>query len=88
MVDYYYLIIGGIAATVAVGFLYAVYKRLTSTGQSSGPPSPAIPKGPVALDKDKKIPLKLISKQIVSHDTRRFRFALQTDKHVLGLPVG
>ena len=26
--------------------------------------------------------------QIVSHDTRRFRFALQSPEHVLGLPVG
>lgn len=26
--------------------------------------------------------------QIVSHDTRRFRFALPTNSHILGLPIG
>lgn len=43
---------------------------------------------PIALDSKKKIPFKLIEKQIVSHDTRRFRFTLQSAEHVLGLPVG
>ena len=42
----------------------------------------------IALDPTKKIPFKLIEKEEVSHDTRRFRFALQTPEHVLGLPVG
>lgn len=28
------------------------------------------------------------SLQIVSHDTRRFRFALPSPQHILGLPVG
>jgi cytochrome-b5 reductase len=32
--------------------------------------------------------LPLIEKEMLSHDTRRFRFALPTEKHVLGLPVG
>ena len=26
--------------------------------------------------------------QIVSHDTRKFRFALPSPEHVLGLPIG
>jgi len=40
--------------------------------------------------KDPKVKyrLKLTEKQIVSHDTRRFRFALPSFEHVLGLPVG
>lgn len=42
----------------------------------------------VALDSKKKLPFKLIEKHIVSHDTRRFRFALQSPEHILGLPVG
>lgn len=42
----------------------------------------------VALNPKKRIPFKLVEKEILSHDTRRFRFALQSDKHVLGLPVG
>ncbi|KAF1317752.1 Nadh-cytochrome b5 reductase, partial [Globisporangium splendens] len=32
--------------------------------------------------------LPLIEKESLSHDTRRFRFALPSEKHVLGLPVG
>jgi len=43
---------------------------------------------PIALDSKQKIPFKLIEKESISHDTRRFRFALQSPKHVLGLPIG
>lgn len=32
--------------------------------------------------------LVLIEKEILSHDTRRFRFALPSKHHILGLPVG
>uniref|UniRef100_A0A3Q1JRZ5 NADH-cytochrome b5 reductase n=1 Tax=Anabas testudineus TaxID=64144 RepID=A0A3Q1JRZ5_ANATE len=39
-------------------------------------------------DPNVKYALRLIDKQIVSHDTRRFRFALPSPDHVLGLPVG
>ncbi|XP_044041954.1 NADH-cytochrome b5 reductase 3 [Siniperca chuatsi] len=35
-----------------------------------------------------KYALRLLDKQIVSHDTRKFRFALPSPDHVLGLPVG
>ncbi|XP_031563885.1 NADH-cytochrome b5 reductase 3-like [Actinia tenebrosa] len=42
----------------------------------------------IALDSQKKIPFELIAKEIVSHDTRRFKFALQSPDHILGLPVG
>uniref|UniRef100_G3TE03 NADH-cytochrome b5 reductase n=1 Tax=Loxodonta africana TaxID=9785 RepID=G3TE03_LOXAF len=37
---------------------------------------------------DIKYPLRLVDKEIVSHDTRRFRFALPTPQHILGLPIG
>uniref|UniRef100_A0A7N5P059 NADH-cytochrome b5 reductase n=1 Tax=Ailuropoda melanoleuca TaxID=9646 RepID=A0A7N5P059_AILME len=37
---------------------------------------------------DIKYPLRLIDKEVISHDTRRFRFALPSPQHVLGLPVG
>mmetsp|Transcript_14041 Transcript_14041/g.34307 ORF Transcript_14041/g.34307 Transcript_14041/m.34307 type:complete len:869 (+) Transcript_14041:220-2826(+) len=54
--------------------------------------APATPKvgepAPVALDPKKKIKVTLVKKEELSHDTRRFRFALQSDKHVLGLPCG
>ncbi|XP_029018811.1 NADH-cytochrome b5 reductase 3 [Betta splendens] len=39
-------------------------------------------------DPSVKYALRLIDKQIVSHDTRRFRFALPSAAHVLGLPIG
>ncbi|XP_057332663.1 NADH-cytochrome b5 reductase 3 isoform X1 [Microplitis mediator] len=35
-----------------------------------------------------KYKLPLIEKEVISHDTRRFRFALPTSQHVLGLPIG
>ncbi|XP_078423828.1 NADH-cytochrome b5 reductase 3 [Cetorhinus maximus] len=44
---------------------------------------------PITLeDPNIKYPLRLIDKEVVSHDTRRFRFALPSPEHVLGLPIG
>jgi len=40
------------------------------------------------VDPNVKYALKLIEREEISHDTRRFRFALPSDKHVLGLPTG
>ncbi|RVX22523.1 Nitrate reductase [Vitis vinifera] len=42
----------------------------------------------VALVPREKIPCKLVSKDSISHDVRRFRFALPSEDQVLGLPVG
>jgi len=42
----------------------------------------------IALNPEVYIPFKLIDKEILTHDTRRFRFALQSENHVLGLPIG
>ena len=43
----------------------------------------------VALeDPQKTISVRLIRKDRVSHDTRRFRFALSSFEHTLGLPIG
>ena len=39
-------------------------------------------------DPNTKYPLKLMEKEVLSHDTRRFRFELPSDQHILGLPVG
>ncbi|NXS10882.1 NB5R3 reductase, partial [Neodrepanis coruscans] len=47
-------------------------------------PRPAI----TLKDPDVKYALRLIDKEEVSHDTRRFRFALPSMEHVLGLPIG
>lgn len=35
-----------------------------------------------------KYPLKLIEREVLSHDSRRFRFELPTPEHILGLPIG
>jgi len=43
---------------------------------------------PTLEDPNTKYPLKLIKKQVISHDTRRFVFELPSKKHYLGLPVG
>uniref|UniRef100_A0A4W3JDY0 NADH-cytochrome b5 reductase n=1 Tax=Callorhinchus milii TaxID=7868 RepID=A0A4W3JDY0_CALMI len=40
------------------------------------------------IDPNEKYLLRLIDKEVVSHDTRRFRFALPSPKHILGLPIG
>jgi nitrate reductase (NAD(P)H) len=41
----------------------------------------------VALDPKKKITVVLQSIEKLSHDTRRFRFALASPQHRFGLPV-
>jgi len=71
------LIIAGTVA-VSVGILTYLWKRWVSGDKLTK----------IALNPQQKIPFKLIEKHIISHDTRRFRFALQTPEHVLGLPVG
>uniref|UniRef100_A0A6M2DE83 NADH-cytochrome b5 reductase n=1 Tax=Xenopsylla cheopis TaxID=163159 RepID=A0A6M2DE83_XENCH len=40
------------------------------------------------LDPNTKYALPLIEKEEISHDTRRYRFGLPSNDHVLGLPVG
>lgn len=46
-------------------------------------------KAPVTLkDSSIKYPLQLVDKESLSHDTRRFRFKLPSQDHILGLPVG
>lgn len=42
----------------------------------------------VALNPKKKIPFELVEKIELSHNTRLFRFALQSPRHRLGLPIG
>lgn len=39
-------------------------------------------------DPNEKYMLPLIEKEEISHDTRRYRFGLPSEEHVLGLPVG
>ncbi|KAL9929525.1 NADH-cytochrome b5 reductase 3-like [Glossina fuscipes fuscipes] len=40
------------------------------------------------VDANDKYQLPLIEKEIISHDTRRFRFGLPSHQHILGVPVG
>ncbi|KAL7734532.1 hypothetical protein ACLKA6_010849 [Drosophila palustris] len=40
------------------------------------------------VDPNDKYQLPLIEKEVISHDTRRFRFGLPSKQHILGLPVG
>ena len=42
----------------------------------------------MALNPKKKIPFALTEKIELSHNTRLFRFALQSPRHKLGLPIG
>eukprot|EP01135_Chromosphaera_perkinsii_P000393 Nk52_evm40s78 gene=Nk52_evmTU40s78 len=66
------LYLGGFVAT---GTAFMVFIIL-----SSGPK--------VALNPKEKIAFKLVKKTKLSHDTRLFRFALQSPEHILGLPIG
>ncbi|XP_040291933.1 NADH-cytochrome b5 reductase 3 [Bufo bufo] len=58
--------------------VFAIFRRIF------GKSAPAI----TLESPDIKYPLRLISKEILSHDTRRFRFALPSPEHILGLPIG
>ncbi|KAA8499343.1 Nitrate reductase NADH 1 [Porphyridium purpureum] len=42
----------------------------------------------IALDPKKKVAVRLVSSEKLTHNTRRLRFALPTEKHLLGLPTG
>ncbi|KAH1108348.1 hypothetical protein J1N35_012116 [Gossypium stocksii] len=54
----------------------------------SGPIKEVAATRPVALVPPKKISCKLVDKTSISHNVRRFRFALPLEDQVLGLPVG
>ncbi|GMH44148.1 hypothetical protein BSKO_12082 [Bryopsis sp. KO-2023] len=61
---------------------------LNSIPSHSDKVSKAIQAPLIALNPRKKIPFTLVEKENLSRDARRLRFALQSPKHVLGLPVG
>jgi len=50
--------------------------------------SPAADESPTVLKGGKWVSLPLKERKELSHDTRLFRFALPSEQHVLGLPVG
>ena len=63
-------------------------------GNGAAVPVPAVPAAVaapqelVALNPKKRIPFVLAEKHELSHNVRRFRFALQSPQHRFGLPVG
>lgn len=83
------IVVGAVsfAAITTIGLLYLLKCR--GVFEASGKKRSKKLKGPRTLeDPDKKYALRLIEKIHVSHDTRRFRFALPSENHVLGLPIG
>lgn len=84
-----YAVLFGVAAACGLAILVAYHLRSSRKPKPRPKPPPKkVRLAPVALDKDQKIPFKLVKKEEVSHDTRKFRFELQSPRHVLGLPVG
>lgn len=55
---------------------------------ASAAASAAEPAAPVALNPKKRLRFKLVKKDMLSHNVRRFRFALPSPQHKFGLPVG
>ncbi|TMW60902.1 hypothetical protein Poli38472_000944 [Pythium oligandrum] len=75
---------------VAVGLIFAtsvgVAYLFSTKLERSAPKTLQPPATEGALPPTVHLPL--IEKEVLSHDTRRFRFGLPSDKHILGLPVG
>uniref|UniRef100_A0A914CA97 NADH-cytochrome b5 reductase n=1 Tax=Acrobeloides nanus TaxID=290746 RepID=A0A914CA97_9BILA len=80
------IVVGSAIATVVLSVsVYVLYKKLGCCGSRQKKKE----KGPKTLeDPDKKYALKLIEKEEVTHDTRKFKFGLPSNNHILGLPVG
>lgn len=67
-----------LAGIAALALLALLYQKLGGGGSK---------KGPVFLNKERQS-VTLAERTMLSHDTVRFRFALPTKNHILGLPVG
>jgi cytochrome-b5 reductase len=65
-------------------------KNKNEEESTSGSQSSSAEKSPpkTLADSTEKYFLPLIEREEITHDTRRFRFGLPSDDHVLGLPVG
>ncbi|XP_035239453.1 NADH-cytochrome b5 reductase 3-like [Anguilla anguilla] len=71
------LVAAGVVTLSTVGLVLGVFLRRKKK------------RSPITLlDPSFKYQLRLIDKEVLSHDTRRFRFALPSPQHILGLPVG
>lgn len=75
-----FTVLAAVGAVIAVG---VAVQYILKWKKSKRRKSPVLLENPLA-----KYNLPLIEKQVISHDTRRFRFGLPTGEHVLGLPTG
>lgn len=73
-------ILATVGTIIVIGVAF-IYKSWYSEKKKKSAPI-------LLVDPVVKYSLPLIQKDIISHDTRRFRFGLPTPDHVLGLPVG
>lgn len=74
---------------VVVGAAIANYLLNNKKDKSSSAKKGDSTKEPkTLLDPQEKYMLPLVEKEEISHDTRRFRFGLPSEKHILGLPIG
>lgn len=73
-----------VGAVVIGAVAYKIWIDRNKKGSGSG----ASGTKKTLLDATVKYQLPLIEKVELSHDTRRFRFALPSNEHVLGLPIG
>ncbi|CAL7945002.1 unnamed protein product [Xylocopa violacea] len=73
-------ILAAVGTIAVIGLAVKFYKCWSSDKKKK---SPILLVDPVV-----KYSLPLIQKDIISHDTRKFRFGLPTPDHVLGLPIG
>ncbi|XP_011871537.1 PREDICTED: NADH-cytochrome b5 reductase 3 isoform X2 [Vollenhovia emeryi] len=69
-----------VGTIVVIGVALKVYKTWSEKKKKCAPI--------LLVDPVVKYSLPLIQKDVISHDTRRFRFGLPTSNHALGLPVG
>ncbi|XP_048511835.1 NADH-cytochrome b5 reductase 3 isoform X2 [Athalia rosae] len=78
-----FVAIGVIVATAWAVKLYLSSNQGKSGGRKKRQTSPI-----TLVDSTTKYPLPLVEKEVISHDTRRFRFGLASPEHILGLPIG
>ncbi len=72
-----------VGAAVALVGGYVVYKLIFSSKQNSGKSKLVALKDPLV-----KYPFELVFSEELTHDTRLMRFALPSEQHCLGLPIG
>ncbi|XP_049540127.1 NADH-cytochrome b5 reductase 2 isoform X1 [Anopheles darlingi] len=77
-----------VGAAIANYLLNGGKKDKSSRTARSGGTAASSKEPRTLLDPQEKYMLPLIEKEEISHDTRRFRFGLPSEKHILGLPVG